>query len=134
VRNTVTTAAWDRCERWLVPSIAAGPDFGTNDVPLDAYRQAIADGRMRLLEGERSAALFEFIEFPDHRAVLVAVAGGDLKELAGILIPEVEAAGRMHGCTRAMIGGRKGWARALRPGGYLSAGQTPIGWFAVKDL
>jgi hypothetical protein len=133
-KNTVTLADWDRCERWLAPSIAAGPAFGTKTTSLRAYRQAVADGRFRLLGGDGSAVLFEFVDFPDHRAVLVAVAGGDLAELTRVLIPLVELVGLTEGCARAMIGGRKGWSRALRRSGYAAAGSTPIGWFAVKTI
>lgn len=106
---------WLRCEPWLQAALdEAGNVFDLGDV-----LQRVVDDQARFWPGRVSAAVTEVVHFPKAMALRCWLAGGDMDEIVGVLMPRIEAYGRAIGCTRFLISGRKGWERVLRDHGYL---------------
>ena len=85
-------------------------------------------GSLLLWEGRKSAILTEDVTYPQHKAVQVWLAGGDMDEIIA-MTPGLEAAARMRGCDRVLIEGREGWQKALSGLGY-----KPFSFTVVKEL
>lgn len=73
---------------------------------------SVASGNMQYWPGVRSVIVTEIIVYPRYKALNFFLAGGDLAELE-FMYPRVEAWGRMMGCDRAVLTGRKGWERSF---------------------
>ena len=90
---------------------------GTHE--LEDVLKAIAEGRLQLWLGERSAGVSEILTFPRKRVLNLFLAGGDLGEMK-TLRAGVEAFARGHACQGVMFSGRltdaarraSGWSRA----------------------
>ena len=116
---------WARCAPWLQAALDhAGRTHSLADV-----RQAIARGEAGFWPGAASALVAVVETDPGERRLLIWLAGGDRSELEETLLPRVEAWGRAGGCRRALVIGRDGWARTLRPKGYV-----PLARIIAKDL
>ena len=107
-------AAWARCRPWIEAALAHDGGFHA----IADVERAIADGEAQFWPGARSAVVTQFWMFPRARALNFWLAGGDLGELVDDLRPAIEAWARDRGCTRMVIAGRPGWARALKDFGY----------------
>jgi hypothetical protein len=73
---------------------------------------AVERGDMQFWSGLSSAIITEIIAQPQCRVLNFFLAGGNRAELE-LLYPAVERWGRMMGCTRAAMLGRKGWERTF---------------------
>lgn len=116
---------WARCAPWIDAALAhAGGTHRPDDV-----KAMIARGDAGFWPGERSAAVTLVEDEPCERRLLIWLAGGDLAELGGPLLTQMEAWGRAVGCRRVLVIGRGGWERALKPQGY-----APLARVIAKDL
>jgi hypothetical protein len=104
-------------------------DHAGNTHTLEDVAAAIADGTAFLFAGERSAIVVEINDYPRRKVLNGWLAGGDLAEIVGVLIPKAEAFAREQGCARCMIGGRPGWERVLAADGW-----EPMARVIVKEL
>ena len=87
--------------------------------PVEYLDALVASGEVVFWATETSALIFEIKEFPSGaRAVTPVVAAGDVRELADVFLPQMNAWGREMGCTLSLIESREGWARLLKPRGY----------------
>lgn len=121
----MTGDIWARVGPLLEPALAhAGWSYGLSEV-----RRAIEAGDAQLWGGARSAVVTVIEDQPRERRLLFWLAGGELDEIVQQLIPAAERWGRDRGCRRAIIVGRPGWERALKPKGY-----APIARLIAKDL
>ncbi|MFC3070510.1 hypothetical protein [Phenylobacterium soli] len=117
--------AWGRAAPLLDPALAhAGRTHRLDDV-----RGLLARGEAQLWLGSASAAVTLVEADPCERRLLIWLAGGELDELRGALLPQMERWGRGQGCRRLLIVGRAGWERALKPDGY-----APLARVIAKDL
>jgi len=85
----------------------------------------LASGQAQLWVGETAAMVTQCVDEPAGRSLHVWLAGGDLAEILR-LKPGVEAWGRAQGCSRVTLNGRKGWARVLRPLGFVIVGDELV--------
>ena len=116
---------WARCAAWIEAALAhAGRTHRAEDV-----KAMIERGEAGFWPGRRSAAVALVEDDPCERRVLIWLAGGDLAELGGPILEQIEAWGRATGCRRALIVGRAGWERALKRQGY-----APLARVIAKDL
>jgi len=116
---------WTRCAPWIEAALAhAGGTHRPDDV-----KSMITRGEAGFWAGRSSAAVALVEDDPCERRLLIWLAGGDLAELGGPLLEQMEAWGRAGGCRRALIIGRPGWERALKPQGY-----APLARLIAKDL
>ena len=116
---------WARCAPWIESALAhAGGTHRPGDV-----KAMIQRGEADFWPGRRSAAVTLVEDEPCERRLLIWLAGGDLAELGGPMLKRMETRGREAGCRRALIVGRPGWERALKPQGY-----APLARLIAKDL
>lgn len=116
---------WRRCAPW----IAAALDHAGRTHSLEDVRLAITRGEARFWPGDASALVAVVEQDPGERRLLIWLAGGERDELETRLLPQVETWGRDCGCHRALVIGRTGWVRALKPKGY-----APLARIVAKDL
>lgn len=57
-------------------------------------------------------------DYSRARVASIWLAGGDMTELVGLMLPEVEAWAKANGCSEIELAGRKGWQRVLAPNGF----------------
>lgn len=80
-----------------------------------AYVQGeVAANRAQLWCGAQSALVTRIADYTKGRRVIVWLAGGEMNELVGEMLPAVERWGMENGCEKCVIIGREGWARKLR--------------------
>lgn len=96
MREWIEAALADAGDRWTYESVMA----------------EIEAGLAHLWRFERSVLVTRFLDEPAGRTLFFWLAGGDLKE---ILSHEdgITAWGKLQGCTRKALVGRRGWERAL---------------------
>lgn len=101
-------AEFERCRGWIEDALQyAG---GTHTI--DDIKQAIAEQRLVLWPGKRSAVVTEFVVYPQFTALNFFLAGGDLDELAE-MEPIIADWAKRCGCKRIMLAGRRGWTRSF---------------------
>jgi hypothetical protein len=116
---------WARCAPWIEAALVhAGGTHRTDDV-----KTMIERGEAGFWPGRRAAAVALVEDDPCERRLLIWLAGGELAELGGPILEQMEAWGRAAGCRRALIVGRAGWERALKRQGY-----APLARLIAKDL
>lgn len=117
--------AWRRAGPHLRAALAhAGGTHGLDDVAAMVGR-----GEAQFWSAPGSAMVTMVEDDPHERRLLIWLAGGELRELIGQVLPRVEAFARENGCRRLMVIGRAGWERALKPQGY-----APVARLIAKDL
>lgn len=103
-------AQFERCKAWLEAGLEYSP------LTMVDVLQAVQRGAL-FWPGKNAAMVTEISNYGAERAISVLTAGGDMTELKQMALG-VEAFGRLNGCTRAMIEGRKGWERSMKDDGY----------------
>lgn len=100
---------FDRCWHWLAAAVDRyGPTHRKEHVWAE-----IESGKAQLWPTAKSAMVTIVESYPTgFREVKGWLAGGDLDEIKST-IPVIEAWAEKAGCDRAVILGRKGWARAF---------------------
>ncbi len=104
---------FDRTAPWL--QAALDRDIGAFE--LEDVWNYIADGRAQLWTSPKSAVVTALEYFPRKVVLRYWLCGGELECLK--LEPTIEAWAKKAGATCCIIGGRKGWLRALK--GYREA-------------
>ncbi len=105
---------WQRCKHW----IEAALEYADGTHTIDDIEYGIATGRYHFWSGSRCAVVTEIVVFPKLKALNFFLLGGDLDELKEIEPSIVEWARKVHGCSRAIGVGRKGFERVLVGNGY----------------
>lgn len=82
----------------------------------------IESGMAQLWECEGAASVSEIVSHPREKWLTVWLSGGDMEKLINVLLPKMEAMAKAEGCDRVVLGGRKGWKRALCENGYSEMG------------
>jgi hypothetical protein len=102
-------AEWARCSAWLEAALdhALGA-YGLTDV-----KARVMNRTARFWAGSGAAAVTVIERHANFPTLSIWLAGGDLEELRGEMLPQMEAYGREQGCRLVTIIGRKGWSRAL---------------------
>jgi hypothetical protein len=116
---------WTRCGPWLRAALRhAGDTHRLEDVQAMVLR-----GEAAFWPGRACALVSLVEEDPCERRTLIWLAGGDLDELRGELLPQVERHARDQACRRLLVIGRAGWERALKPQGF-----APLARLIAKEL
>lgn len=89
---------------------------GGSHAPEDVA-QAVAEGRMQSWVRNDTLVVTEVIQCPRYKMLVIFLAVGRLEDVLA-LTPEIEAFGREHGCQRAKMTGREGWAGVLPKHGW----------------
>lgn len=96
------------------PHLEAALRFAQGTHTIDDVADGITTGQYQFWPGKQCALVTEIYEFPQFKALNFFLAGGDLDEILSIE-PQAIDFGRFHGCTMAIMTGRKGWERVLKP-------------------
>lgn len=73
----------------------------------------VGSGRLQFWPGRSSVIITEIIEYPRYKVLNFFLAGGgSLAELQA-MTPLIEEWGRLNGCKKATLVGRKGWERTF---------------------
>ncbi len=115
-------AQFERCSPWLQEALDR--DIGAFE--LEDVWQYISDGKAQLWVGPNSAVVTALEYFPRKVVLRYWLCGGTLEDRE-LLETAIEAWAKEAGATTAIIGGRKGWLKALS--GYREACT-----FMVKDF
>jgi hypothetical protein len=107
---------WARCAPWIEAALERD---GTHDLE-DVLAMVLAD-EAQFWPGESSAVVTEVLTLPKVKALHVWLAGGEMEELLGKMLPAIEDFARRAGCDRFSVAGREGWERALRSKGFSPA-------------
>jgi hypothetical protein len=107
----------------LLPAIAETNGTHTED---DVLVMLLA-GKAKLWMGEKTAAITEFVTYPQMRVLNVWLAGGDLEELRKMEAEQFIPFAREQGCKRITCGGRPGLSR-------VKSDWSRGGVFMYKDL
>lgn len=81
---------------------------------LEDIKAAIDAKIAQLWAGRDSVIVTELIGFPRKRVCRIWLAAGDMDELTGEMLPDVEDWAKAEGCATVEIIGRKGWTRVLK--------------------
>lgn len=106
-------AEWARCRGWIADAVAYCGGTHTVD---DVWSEVCA-GEAQFWPGERSAMVTNVVEFPRAKALHFWLCGGELEDLL-VMLPQIEAWGAQHGCSKFTTAGRSGWRRVLKSHGY----------------
>lgn len=106
---------FDRCAPWI--QAALDRDIGTHE--LDDVWQAIATGKAQLWARPNSAVVTALEYHPRKVVLRYWLCGGELEDCLKSE-PAIENWAKSAGAKTVVIGGRRGWLKALR--GYREAG------------
>jgi hypothetical protein len=121
---------WNSCEPWFCAAMA----YENRPITLDAVRADYMAGGWHILRGANSAVLLRVVTITRHRHLHGFLGGGDLGEMLSVLVPRAEILGRHHGCRSLLVDGRKGWARAMKPLGFVTITKGDGWWMIAKPL
>ena len=105
---------WDRCRKFLEPSIAL--HLATGGHTLEDYAAGVRAGYFQLWPGIGAAVITGTSYTLDGECVNVLVGGGDLAELREIY-DRIEAMARDGGAVGIMLIGRYEWRRDMKARG-----------------
>lgn len=74
--------------------------------------ERVEAGTLTYWPGMQSVMLTEIIDYPRQRYLHFFVAAGEMAELRA-MYPIIMQWGKLHGCTKASLAGRKGWERTF---------------------
>jgi len=106
---------WERSKAWIEAALI----FSGGTHAIEDVERGIAERKMMLISGKRSALVFMLIEAPRIKTFHIFLAGGDLSELRS-LNGFLDELAKAYSCKRITIAGRGGWARELRDLGYVA--------------
>lgn len=89
----------------------------------------LADGMAQLWQCAEGAAITEIVQYPRRKWLTIWLTGGDMDALFSACLPDIEAFARIERCDKVVLGGRKGWKRALSTHGY-----SEMATVCAKDL
>ena len=99
-----TWKKWHECRDLILPSLALMATHTEDDILV-----MLAQGKLKLWKGEKSAIVSQIIDEPQMRVLVFFLAGGVVDELK-MMAAEIEQYGIEQGCTMAEGTGRKGFA------------------------
>jgi hypothetical protein len=74
--------------------------------------EMVAAGRAQFWPGPDSVIISEIVEYPQKKVLNFFIAGGHLAELER-MAPKILEWGKLKGCSKATMVGRKGWQRSF---------------------
>lgn len=101
---------FERCKAWLEAGLE-----GSGLSIVDLLKE-IAGGAV-FWPGAKAAMVTSISMQGDRKVIAVLSAGGDMEEIRKMALG-AEAYGRLNGCAYALVDGRRGWERMLKPDGY----------------
>jgi hypothetical protein len=99
---------WHRLKHLIQPAL----DRSGNTHSLDDVKEEIQQGKAQMWPGEDCVVITNVVDYPQKKVLLYWIAGGDLTEIMS-LEDIISDFARGHGCTSAIIHGRRGWLKAL---------------------
>lgn len=87
-------------------------EYSNGTHSLEDVAMALNRDEMQLWPGINTAIVTEIITYPKLKCIHVFLAAGDMDEVIRIL-PYIEKHGKMEGCTRMTMTGRKGWEKVM---------------------
>jgi len=110
---------WPEVFERLRPKIERALAIGGHTYDFNSLGASTARGRFMLFYTNDAVMLCEIVDFPLARVLNFFMAAGDLDDC---LMLEGQACdwGMSHGCTHALMLGRRGWQRVLRAKGWHS--------------
>lgn len=99
--------AWGRARPYLEKALIEVK--GTHS--MDDVCLMVGSGHFKLWLWEKSAALTEFVTFPQMKTLNCFIVGGDLEELRQMEIEQLIPYAKANNCSRITGAGRPGWAR-----------------------
>ena len=112
----------DKCKDWIEGALKYSG--GTHDYA-DIIR-GIKQNKMQLWPAMDACLVTEIFTFPKLKCLNVFLGGGNLETLKD-MHDSVEAFGKMMGCKKVTISGRKGWVRVFK-------GFKPLHQTIVKEI
>jgi hypothetical protein len=100
--------------RRLLEAAAAHDGLQTADDAL----MAVQSDHAQLWAGKRSVVVTRVNDFTRARLATIWLAGGDMDELVGTMLPQIETWARENGCSELALAGRKGWQRVMGAQGF----------------
>lgn len=94
------------------PQIEAALKYSGHSHTFDDVVAMVEAGTAQVWFGPSSVIVTEIVLEPQFKVLQYFLAGGNLAELEAMQ-PIIEQWAREHGCTRAVIVGRKGWERTF---------------------
>jgi hypothetical protein len=83
--------------------------------------EQVLSGKVRFWSSGNAAMITEVRDYPTGaKDIHALIAAGDLEEIIAEITPRAEEWAREQGCLAAQVESREGWARALRPNGYMT--------------
>jgi hypothetical protein len=111
---------WIRCKAWVEEAVKRSAFYN-----LDYVEAECAAGRMVFWAGKHCAALTNFIDYPNGKALNVFAGGGDsheaLDEFVTRVEPDLVVWAKASGCRWIIGHGRPGWERVCKKMGYRHA-------------
>ncbi len=98
---------WRKVRPLLAKALERSDEYSLGDVLHFAY-----EGTWDMWHGDNSVAFTRLARYPQHTALVIILAAGELEEIVQ-LEPHVVAWGKQQGCKYVEVYGRRGWARAL---------------------
>lgn len=108
---------WARCSAWLQAALDEAPETHS----LDDVKRMVLRKEAFFWAYPRSCCVGTVWTEPKAKIFNHWLAGGDLDDVIGHQ-PHLERWARAHGCTRSMMGGRRGFEKLLKPHGFQFAG------------
>lgn len=114
---TEAQSEWARCRPWIEAALAVNPFYS-----IEWVEEQIASGEMTFWAGPHAAAVTEFINYPNGKALNMFAVGGEsnqaMDELLRTFEPSLATWAKLAGC-KWMIGfAREGWAPSAKALGY----------------
>lgn len=95
----------------------AALEYGGGTHDWEDIVDGVQSGRMQLWPSTKSCIVTEIVVYPKKRLLNIFLAGGELEQILD-MDDDVKAWAKQQGCTGAMMSGRKGWERPLKPLGW----------------
>lgn len=92
--------------------IEAALAYGGGSYTFDDVKQEVAENKLQFWPGPNSVIVTTIVEYPREKVLSFFLAGGDLTELEA-MVPQILEWGKMQGCTRASMIGRRGWEKTF---------------------
>lgn len=119
---------WARCKHWIAAALERVPFYN-----IEYIEREVEEHRMVFWPGLHGAAITEFIEYPNGRALNVFAGGGDsgtaLREFVETIEPALVTWAKVSSCKWIIGSGRHGWEPTCKQMGY-----RPVCIAMVKEV
>jgi len=114
----------ENCRDWI--QAALDHSGGTHD--FDDIASGVRKGTMQLWPAPRGCIVTEIVVYPKKKYINIFLAGGELDQILD-MDDDVKRWAKDQGCTEAMMSGRIGWKKPLKPLGW-----SPLHTHFVKEI